>query len=421
MIQFEDNYLWEVEKSLESVMINAYEKILQEKKHGISGYFTLGQDSLAIMEDAKQLLQTNSFVQKCDTVVVIGIGGSSLGTKAIESILKHKTTGVKRMLFLENPDEIELSYQLDSIKKEKTLFCVVSKSGLTIETISIFKEIIERFELDYKSPQKEQIITITDEDSALHKFARQYGIKTYTIPTNVCGRFSVLSAVGIVPLTIAGYDTKSILEGASQMAESFFHGKENHLLKKAALLTRHRKDAPINVMFSYASCLEDFTKWYVQLWAESLGKLDIFGNHTGLTPIGHIGAVDQHSFLQLIMQGPRDKTVTFIKVKEFEKETTIPNIKLKFLEQTNFVNGSTFQALINNECEATQESLSHIGVNIDTITLDSFSEHNIGKLILYYELLTSLCGIILEVHTYNQPAVAMGKEILKNKFQGEKI
>ena len=417
MIKFEDKYLWELDKSSESVMINAYETILKEKKHGISGYFTLGNDSLEIMEDAKQLAQTNSFIKQCDTVVVIGIGGSSLGTKAIDSIFKYKTDGVKRMLFLENPDAMDISNKFASIEKKKTLFCVVSKSGLTIETISLFKKVIEHFELDYKSPQKEQIITITDEDSALHKFAKQYGIKTYNIPAHVGGRFSVLSAVGIVPLTIAGYDTKSILEGATQMVESFFHGKENHLLKKAALLTKHRKNAPINVLFSYANCLEDFTKWYVQLWAESLGKIDAYGNHTGLTPIGHIGSVDQHSFLQLIMQGPRDKTVTFIKIEKFEKEIKVPNIKLKFLEQTDYINGFSFNELIDGECEATKESLSHVGVNVDEITLDTLNEKNIGRLILYYELLTSLCGIILDVNTYDQPGVEMGKEILKDKFQ----
>ena len=420
MISFEDDYVWELDTSLEAVMINAYEKILQEKEHGTSGYFSLGEETLEVVEDALAWAQTNTFVKQCDTVVVIGIGGSSLGTKAIESIFKYKTPDVKRMLFLENPDEIDLSHKLDSITKEKTLFCVVSKSGLTIETISIFKEVIQRFDLDYKSPQKEQIVIITDADSALHKFACQYGIKAYTIPENVGGRFSVLSAVGMVPLSIAGYDTKAVLKGAAEITERFFHGKENHLLKKAALLTKHRKEAPINVIFSYANCLEDFTKWYVQLWAESLGKIDAYGNHTGMTPIGHIGSVDQHSFLQLIMQGPRDKTVTFIKVEAFEKEIQIPDIHLKFLEKTDYINGFSFNELIDGECEATKESLSRAGINVDKITLDVLNEQNIGRLIVYYELLTSLCGIILEVNTYDQPGVEMGKQILMKKFHSGK-
>ena len=420
MISFEDDYVWELDTSLEAVMINAYEKILQEKEHGTSGYFSLGEETLEVVEDAIAWAQTNTFIKQCDTVVVIGIGGSSLGTKAIDSAFKYQTQNIRRMVFLENPDEIDLSYKLSTLTKEKTLFCVVSKSGTTIETISIFKEVIAYFDLDYKSPQKEQIIIITDEKSPLHKFSHQYGIKSYTIPANVGGRFSVLSAVGIVPLSIAGYDTKSILKGASEMSERFFHGKENHLLKKAALLSKYRNEAPINVLFSYANTLEDFTKWYVQLWAESLGKINIYGNHTGLTPIGHIGSIDQHSFLQLIMHGPKDKTVTFIKVEKFDIEIKVPDLTLKFLESTDYINGYSFNALLNGECESTKKSLERVGVNVDKITLDALSEQNIGALILYYELLTSLCGIMLDINTYDQPGVKMGKQILMEKFHSDK-
>jgi glucose-6-phosphate isomerase len=416
MITYKDDFIWEVDDRLENEMLNAYQKILAEKKEGISGYFTLGEDSLPIMEDALAYAKTNSFVKNSDTIVIIGIGGSSLGTKAIDSIFKHKNKNVKKILFLENPDEIDLSEKLDLIDKEKTLFIVVSKSGSTIETISIFKEIIERFSLDFSDGDREQVMVITDESSNLHKFAEHYGIKSYFIPKNVGGRFSVLSAVGVVPLTIAGYDVKSILEGASLMVERFFSGKENHLLKKAALLSAHKKETPMNVIFSYANCLEDFTKWYVQLWGESLGKIDKHGNHTGLTPIGHIGSVDQHSFLQLIMQGPRDKSVTFIKVDDFEKEMKIPNINLKFLEKTDYINGYSFNELIDGECEATKESIVKQGINVDKITMGSLEEKNVGELILYYELLTSLCGIMLKVNTYDQPGVEVGKQILVSKF-----
>jgi len=370
-----------------------------------------------MMQNALAYASSNEFIIQCDTIVVIGIGGSSLGTKAIDSIFKHRNKDVKKMVFLENPDEIDLSEKLASIKKERTLFIIVSKSGATIETISIFKEIIERFCLDFADGDKQQIITITDENSVLHKFSYYYGIKSFLIPANVGGRFSVLSAVGVVPLSIAGYDMKSVLEGATVMVERFFSQKENHILKKAAFLTRYKEDTPINVLFSYANCLEDFTKWYVQLWGESLGKIDKQGNNTGLTPIGHIGSVDQHSFLQLIMQGPRDKTVTFIKVDNFEKEIKVPNISLKFIEKTDYINGYSFNELIDGECDATKESIVKEGINVDGITLDVLNEKNIGKLILYYELLTSLCGIMLGVNTYDQPGVEIGKQILVKKFQ----
>lgn len=416
MLHFENDFQSKNDEQTEKMMQDAYEKILLEKKEGVSGYFTLGRDSLPILDDALVYAQSNAFIQQSDTIVVIGIGGSSLGTKAIDSIFRHYRKGSKKMLFLENPDEIDLSEKLATIKKEKTLFVVVSKSGSTIETLSIFKEVIQHFAIDYTKNDRQQIITITDKNSPLHKFSDYYGIKSFPIPSNVGGRFSVLSAVGVVPLSIAGYDIKSILEGASAMSERFFAKKENHLLQKAAFLTRHKDKTPINVLFSYANCLEDFTKWYVQLWGESLGKIDKNGNHTGLTPVGHIGSTDQHSFLQLIMQGPRDKTVTFIKVTNFKKDLKIPDISLKFIEAADYVNGYTFNELINGECEATKESIINEGISVDAITLDSFHEKNIGALIMYYELLTSLCGIMLNVNTYDQPGVETGKRILKNRF-----
>jgi len=417
MIYFEEDFIEASDEITSEVMQEAYQKIVLEKENGVSGYFRLGEDSLPIMEDALAYAASNKAIEESDTIVVIGIGGSSLGTKAIESIFKHQNPDAKKMIFLENPDEIDLSEKMASIKKEKTVFIVVSKSGSTIETISIFKEIIERFSLDFADDDKQRVMTITDENSVLHQFSDHYGIKSFHIPANVGGRFSVLSAVGVVPLSIAGYDVKSILEGASVMAENFFSKKENHILKKAAHFAIQKKETPMNVVFSYANCLEDFTKWYVQLWGESLGKIDKDTNHTGLTPIGHIGSVDQHSFLQLIMQGPRDKTVTFIKVDNFEKEIKIPNISLKFIEKADFINGYSFNELIDGECEATKESIIKEGISVDAITLDVLNEKNIGKLIMYYELLTSLCGIMLGVNTYNQPGVEIGKQILLKKFQ----
>jgi len=129
-----------------------------------------------------------------------------------------------------------------------------------------------------------------------------------------------------------------------------------------------------------------------------------------------IGSVDQHSFLQLIMQGPRDKTVTFIKVENFQKVMKIPDISLRFIESTDYINGYSFNELIDSECEATKESISKQGINVDMIVPDEIMEKNIGELIMYYELLTSLCGIMLEIDSYNQPGVETGKQILRKKF-----
>ncbi len=187
-------------------------------------------------------------------------------------------------------------------------------------------------------------------------------------------------------------------------------------MQKAHCYVTQSKRAPINVLFSYAGAFNAFNDWYVQLWGESLGKVNEIGEHCGMTPVGLIGSIDQHSFLQLLIEGPRDKTVTMIKVKDFQKDLKIPNISLKYLEKTDFVNGITFNDLINAQCDATMQSIIKQGISVDLIEIKRVEEKSVGYLIFYYELLTSLCGHFLGINTYDQPGVELGKNILKEKF-----
>ncbi len=417
MITFEKYYDIKIDEESKKEISNAFGSLVYEKEKGISGYYNLPYDSLNLLEEVENFMVNEDGVYlSAKHIVVIGIGGSSLGTKAIDSMLKHKYKDLKEMIFLENPDPVSLSISLSKIKKENSIFVVISKSGGTIETMSIFKLVIEYFNFDFSTIDNKRVIAISDEGSPLCKFADENSIKAFTIPKNVGGRFSVLSAVGIVPLTLARYDTKDILKGAQEFLDSFFANKEEHLGLKAYFLTKNYKKYPINVLFSYGDFLEDFTKWFIQLWAESLGKIDKEGKNVGLTPVAHIGSVDQHSFLQLIMEGPRDKTVTFIKIENFENSLKIPNISLKYIEKTNFANGYSFNELINAECDATKESLVAKNIPVDMITFDKLDEKNIGRVILYFELLTSFAGALLGIDTYDQPGVEFGKKILVKKF-----
>ena len=250
----------------------------------------------------------------------------------------------------------------------------------------------------------------------LYKFAKKNSIKTFYIPQNVGGRFSVFSAVGIVPLFLAGIDVEKILEGAREFFDSFFSKNEWHLIRKAAFIYERSKCYKMNVLFSYSSLLDEFNKWYVQLWGESLGKIDKKGKRVGLTPIGLLGSIDQHSFLQLLIEGPKDKTVTFIKVKNFESSLKIPNLTLPYLERTDFVNNRLFNELINAQCDATKESVIRSGIDVDEIVLETLQEKNIAALMAYYELLTSAVGALFEINTYNQPGVEIGKKILFEKM-----
>ncbi len=373
----------------------AYNNILKEYESKEIGYYYLPETSLKFLDCDFSDIDYNE-------VVVIGIGGSSLGTKMVYSLAPKN----KQIIFLENPDPTDIEEKLKKIKKP--LFFVISKSGKTIETISIFKKAIEHYRL---KPGTDKLKIITGENSPLDNFAKEWKLECFHIPKNVGGRFSVLSAVGIIPLLASGIYPKSLLEGAKELEKSFFEKKEQHLIKKAAFYAENYKKYPVNIMFAYSTVFKNFTEWFVQLFAESLGK-----NGKEIMPVGHIGSVDQHSFLQLLMEGAGKKTVTFIKIENFEKTIKIPDLKLPFLDATNYVNNVLFEELINKECESTKEALLSKKYPVDEIIIDNLELKNIGKLIMYYEILTSAIGSLLQINTYDQPGVELGKQILKNKF-----
>ena len=383
-----------------------FEDIVQQKRH--IGYYDLpNQDIVDIQEHAKTIKQKD--------IAVIGIGGSTLGTYAIYSFLKRVNSYEKRLFFLESTDPIDINSKVKKLDLNNTLFVVISKSGTTIETISIFKYINSLIKID-----RNNCLIISENDSKLTSYANKQNIKTFEIPKNVGGRFSVFSSVGLVPLAIVGVDIKSLLDGALKVKNSFFEKKEYYdtIFEKARFMVENKHRFNINVLFSYSSSLEGFNKWYVQLWGESLGKININGTKQALTPIGLVGPVDQHSFLQLIAQGKRDKTVTFIKVEDYQSKLCIPDVSLDGLEELDYLNSLDFQKLISMQADSTIESLDELGdIPYDVITLDKINEDSISRLMYSYELLTSIVGSFVQIDTYNQPGVERGKEILKQKFK----
>jgi glucose-6-phosphate isomerase len=388
-----------------------FKKILKERES--IGYYNLPSQNLD---------KLNRFVEDFEkeysdikNIIVIGIGGSSLGTRAIYKFLVSSKKLKRKMYFLESTDPSELQDLINNIDIYNSHFLVVSKSGNTVETTSIFKYIYTLLEENHN-----YFSFITEKKSNLHKFAKSIGSKSIFIPKNVGGRFSVLSNIGLVPLALVGVEIETLLYGARRMEVSFFGDGyiKNTLLKKATYIAANYNTYNINTIFTYSESLKYFCEWYVQLWGESLGKRQ---NHSslnvGLTPIGLIGPKDQHSFLQLIVEGIRNKSVTFIMVDDFKLKLDIPDISLKHLEEIDIVNGVSFNTLINKQAKATLQSLKEIKIPLDVITLPHIDELHIGELIYYYELLTSSVGILLDVNTYNQPGVENGKIILKDMLQ----
>lgn len=407
MLKFKHHFTFPITPKNETKMQSALMAIKNEMDREEVGYYKLPTHSLSHLQTLKTI-DTDSFEQ----IVVIGIGGSLLGIKAIDSILRPYAPDAKELLLFENSDPITISNTLLKVKKDKAAFFIISKSGSTIETTSIFKTIMSTCKLDLNGVDQKRIFVITDKGSVLSDFASHHELQEFNIPDNVGGRFSVLSAVGVVPLQLVGYDMKRVLDGAGDFISDFFAGRENHLLQKALYMYENASQASINILFSYADSLENLTKWYVQLWGESLGKINGSGERVGLTPIGLIGAVDQHSFLQLLIEGPRDKSVTFINIEDFKNDLCIPDITLHGIEKTDFINTQSFATLINAQCEATMQSVIQSDISADSITFDEVTPQNVGAMISYYEMLTSLIGSMMKINTYNQPGVELGKQIL---------
>jgi len=399
----------------------AYNKMLEEMKTGLSGYYDLPVSQQDIIDDIYDFIATNEYLEHnlIKDLVVIGIGGSSLGTRAIDTLLRFsRNRNIINIHFLENLDPLYLINSIKEIDLSKAFIVIISKTGTTIETISIAKYIFSLLKDPIKGLDIEhKIAIITDKGSPLDKLSLERGWKVFHIPKNVGGRFSVLSPVGLFPLAVLGYDIEALLQGANIMREEFLKQGQNLLMfKKAYFYYENSNMKNINILFSYSSMFEAFNKWYIQLWGESLGKKRSDEKKVGLTPIGLIGSIDQHSFLQLIIEGPKDKTVTFLKLKNFELPVTVPHLSLSYLETTDFANGRRFQTIINTQCDATMESIIEAGVPVDMIEINELSEKSAGYLIYYFELLTSAVGAMFGINTYNQPGVEIGKQKLKIKL-----
>ena len=389
--------------------IKSNQEILTNLKNELE---TIGYYSL-IDQDISDIKSYASKINK-KFIYIIGIGGSSLGSKAIYSFLRTSKNFKKKLFFLDTIDPLRINYLLSLGSLEESQFIAISKSGNTIEPLSILKYIDSKICIG-----RNNCTIITGENSNLWQFAIENEIKKFQIPDNVGGRFSVFSAVGLLPLALIGVDIKALLSGCRSVHKSFFNQEKyfDLIMNKARFIVENKSRFSINIIFSFSSVFRDFNRWFVQLWAESLGKKNIYNTRQGLTPIGLIGPDDQHSFLQLIMDGPRDKTITFFKIRNLQDDSLIPESEKFKSFDLDYLNNKSFNDLINLQADSTYEAiLLEKDIPCDKITIECVDEENIGKLMYRFLLLTSCVGSFMQIDTYNQPGVELGKSILRKKF-----
>jgi len=258
------------------------------------------------------------------------------------------------------------------------------------------------------------LVFITDPaQGALRPIAQREGIPALDIPSNVGGRFSVLSPVGMLPAALIGIDIAALLDGAAAMARRC--ESDDLALNPAGAyallqwLADTKAGKHIHVMMPYSDALRDFAGWFVQLWAESLGKIRTDGASVGPTPLAALGATDQHSQVQLFMEGPADKTVTFITSADREGDLEIPRAYAD-VKDLSYLGGKTLGELLDIERRATAGALAKKGRPNLTVTLDRVDASHVGELILFLELATIYAGALYGVDPLNQPGVELGKQ-----------
>lgn len=397
----------------------AYSKVMDNRGKGWQEWTNLPFTQQDVVKDILACAQKYA---DYENVVVFGIGGSALGAIAVANALLHlrhnelpkSVRKAPRFYVEDNVDPERMQALLDVIDVKKTVFCVITKSGTTSETLAQYMIIQDILKKELGDKAKDNIIVITTiGKGTLYDIAVKEGYKVFGIGNGVGGRFSVLSPVGLVPLALVGIDIKALLEGARDMSEACF---APDVTKNPALCTAFlqymsmRKGKNISVMMPYADSLKYMADFYCQLWGESLGKaIDNHNNlvHTGQTPVKALGVTDQHSQIQLYTEGPFDKVVTFIAVENYRSTVKIPRLDAP---ETEFLQERTLNELINYEREATEYALTKYKRPNFTIILPEVNERTVGELLQYFMYETAYCGAMLDIDTYNQPGVEEGKQ-----------
>ncbi len=367
-----------------------------------------------IESDAKKMRKI------ADVFVVIGIGGSYLGARAVIEALSHNfnnllETGKNPLILFagQNIGEDYLADLLDILDKKDYAITVISKSGTTTEPAIAFRIIKNHLEKKYgKQEAKNRIIAITDkEKGALKELSEKEGYKTYIVPDDVGGRYSVLTPVGLLPIAVAGFDIKKLITGAfemQQLNEATSSMEKNPVALYAATRNAlYNKGKTIEIMVNYQPTLFYLTEWWKQLYGESEGK-----ENKGIFPAGVSFTTDLHSMGQYIQEGLRNIFETVLSVENSKRDLRIP-VDKENLDKLNYLAGEKINYV--NKMAETGTMLAHVsgGVPNIKITIPKINEENLGQLIYFFEMACAVSGYILGVNPFDQPGVEAYK---KNMF-----
>jgi glucose-6-phosphate isomerase len=359
-------------------------------------------------------------------LVIIGIGGSALGGLAMfEALLPsywnerapQQRKNHPRYYFIDNVDPDKLTGLLSVLDLKRTLVNVITKSGTTSETMAGYlwlKAELEK-EVGKENLKKHLVVTTDASKGILRKIAAEEGLTAFEVPDDVGGRFSVFSAVGLLPAALLGIPVAELQRGIRELTPLLQSTDINENIAAQGALIQYllyQKGKPISVFMPYSAKLASVADWYVQLWAESLGKKsDLTGQvvHKGPTPLKAVGVTDQHAQVQLFNEGPFDKVFTFVRLGHFQNKITIPNL-YPDVPDLSYLGKRAFEELLQAEADATRASLTKNQRPNVTLTLPHLDAYHFAQLLFMLEVQTALAGSLLNVDPFDQPGVELAKQ-----------
>ena len=350
-------------------------------------------------------------------LLVLGIGGSALGTRAVyEAVGGAAARSGLKLSVADNVDPDVFFPLLAAHPMKKTVVVAISKSGGTAETNAQLSLAIAALKKAVGKRWKDQLILVTDPSKGIfRRMAEAEGLRSYAVPPNVGGRFSVLSPVGLLPLAAAGVRIGGLLAGAAQMESVFRHtkGTDNPVRFAAAVYAHYLYQAPkpVQVWFTYGAGLDRVAEWWQQLWGESLGKKRACGSPVGQTPARALGVTDQHSQVQLYQDGPPDKVFTFVRWMKGREKGIVP--KAEFAPDMAMLGGRPLRDLFDAEFEGTIGALWAAGRPIVRMEIGARDEEHIGAFLHFWEWVTAIVGECAGIDSFDQPGVEEGKKIAR--------
>lgn len=397
---------WNIRSHHKAQLSNNFEEIFKIYQDTLNspetGFFHLPKNQ-DLVSDSKKVFE--KFKNK-RYFIHVGIGGSALGPDMF--LKSFGSRNDIEFIFINNIDPDDLHRQLSKVKIKESLIYIVSKSGTTAETVaamSILGNELNKAGIQ-ESDYRNYFVFCTDPVKGdLRKIAAEWKVETLSIPSNIGGRFSVLTPVGFLPMLFAGINPDKVLKGAAELQNKLSDKHDGKAFFELATWIKDLHDQGIRqtVMMPYSSLLKEFSAWFVQLWAESLGK-----EGKGLTPVPAYGATDQHSQMQLFMEGPEDKTLFLIEVEKFQHDFDLKNTIAG--ESFKTLSRFTLGTLMKAEFEGTLEALKENKRHVVHLKISSLNEEALGQLVLFSECLTVLVGKMLKVDPFNQPGVEAGKK-----------